>query len=73
MDHRVDLFVEERQPLLLELLRTQGKVRVQDVSAIFGVSPDTIRRDLNRLVRAGLAKSVPIHSTLTAFTPRITT
>jgi DeoR/GlpR family transcriptional regulator of sugar metabolism len=28
---------------------------VQDASARFGVSPDTIRRDLNRLVRAGLA------------------
>jgi DeoR/GlpR family transcriptional regulator of sugar metabolism len=55
VDHRVDLFVEERQELLLELLRTHGKVRVQDVSALFGVSPDTIRRDLNRLVRAGIA------------------
>src|SRR5580704_17658643 len=55
VDSKVDLFVEERQELLLEVLRTHGKVRVQDASARFGVSPDTIRRDLNRLVRAGLA------------------
>jgi DeoR/GlpR family transcriptional regulator of sugar metabolism len=54
VDHQVDLFVEERQELLLELLRTRGKVRVEDASAWFGVSPDTIRRDLNRLVRAGI-------------------
>jgi DeoR/GlpR family transcriptional regulator of sugar metabolism len=54
VDHQVDLFVEERQALLLELLRTRGKVRVEDASAWFGVSPDTIRRDLNRLVRAGI-------------------
>lgn len=55
MDSKADLFVEERQELLLEILRTKGKVRVQDASALFGVSLDTIRRDLNRLVRAGLA------------------
>jgi DeoR family transcriptional regulator, fructose operon transcriptional repressor len=55
VDHQVDLFAEERQELLLELLRTDGKVRVQDAGALFGVSPDTIRRDLNRLVRAGIA------------------
>jgi DeoR/GlpR family transcriptional regulator of sugar metabolism len=55
VDHQVDLFAEERQELLLELLRTDSKVRVQDASALFGVSPDTIRRDLNRLVRAGIA------------------
>jgi DeoR/GlpR family transcriptional regulator of sugar metabolism len=55
VDSKVDLFVEERQELLLQILRTQGKVRVEDASALFGVSPDTIRRDLNRLVRAGLA------------------
>lgn len=55
MDSKVDLFVEERQELLLEVLRTHGKVRVHAASAHFGVSPDTIRRDLNRLVRAGLA------------------
>jgi DeoR/GlpR family transcriptional regulator of sugar metabolism len=55
VDGKVDLFVEERQELLLQILRTQGKVRVDDASALFGVSPDTIRRDLNRLVRVGLA------------------
>jgi DeoR/GlpR family transcriptional regulator of sugar metabolism len=50
-----DLFAEERQALLLEALRTHGKVRVEDASTLFGVSPDTIRRDLNGLVRAGIA------------------
>jgi DeoR/GlpR family transcriptional regulator of sugar metabolism len=55
VDHQVDLFAEERQELLLQLLRTHGKVRVEDASTLFGVSLDTIRRDLNRLVRAGIA------------------
>ena len=55
MEHQVDLFAEERQELLLQLLRTHGKVRVEDASTLFGVSPDTIRRDLNGLVRAGIA------------------
>jgi DeoR/GlpR family transcriptional regulator of sugar metabolism len=55
VDSKVDLFAEERQELLLEVLRANGKVRVQDASTRFGVSPDTIRRDLNRLVRAGIA------------------
>jgi len=55
VEHKVDLFAEERQELLLQLLRTHGKVRVEDASTLFGVSPDTIRRDLNGLVRAGIA------------------
>ncbi|HEX3445356.1 MAG TPA: DeoR family transcriptional regulator, partial [Chthoniobacterales bacterium] len=55
MDPQVDLFAEERQELLLQLLRTHGKVRVEDASTLFGVSLDTIRRDLNRLVRGGIA------------------
>jgi hypothetical protein len=29
VDSKVDLFVEERQELLLQILRTQGKVRVE--------------------------------------------
>jgi DeoR/GlpR family transcriptional regulator of sugar metabolism len=50
-----DFFPEERQGLLLNLLRANGKVLIQDASAQFGVSVDTIRRDLNQLVRAGFA------------------
>jgi len=50
-----DLFPEERQALLLKLLRAKGRLLVQDASTQLGVSVDTIRRDLNRLVRAGFA------------------
>jgi DeoR/GlpR family transcriptional regulator of sugar metabolism len=71
VDSKVDLFVEERQELLLQILRTQGKVRVEDASALFGVSPDTIRRDLNRLVRAGLAYRTHGGALITAKPPDI--
>ena len=71
MDSKVDLFVEERQELLLQILRSQGNVRVEDASALFGVSPDTIRRDLNRLVRAGLAYRTHGGALITAKPPDI--
>jgi DeoR/GlpR family transcriptional regulator of sugar metabolism len=55
---KVDLFAEERQELLLEILRSKGKVFVGNASVHFGVSPDTIRRDLDQFVRVGLASRV---------------
>ena len=50
VDHQADLFAEERQELLRELLQTDGKVRVQDASALFGVKGDGRRHqpELNK-------------------------
>jgi DeoR family transcriptional regulator of aga operon len=41
----------ERRQTIEKLLREQGAVRVADLSARFGVSPSTIRRDLQKLER----------------------
>src|SRR5262249_27180016 len=66
MEGSDDLFPEERQALLLKLLRAKGRLLVQDASTQLGVSVDTIRRDLNRLVRAGFAHRTHGGALLTA-------
>ncbi|MCM1027079.1 MAG: DeoR/GlpR family DNA-binding transcription regulator [Roseburia sp.] len=45
----------ERRNLILEKLQDEKKVVVSELSAAFGVSEETIRRDLDRLDREGLA------------------
>lgn len=49
---------EERRQLVLEKLHQDGKVVASDLSALFGVSEDTVRRDLRELDEAGLLKRV---------------
>jgi DeoR/GlpR family transcriptional regulator of sugar metabolism len=48
----------ERRCLILEALSRDGKVVAADLSAIVGVSHDTIRRDLQDLADAGLLRRV---------------
>lgn len=43
------LFEEERQLKILELIRKQSRVDVQELVAVFNVSESTIRRDLKEL------------------------
>lgn len=50
------LFAEERQRAILEQLRQQGKVTVEELTQIFRVSPPTIRTDLTRLEERGLLR-----------------
>ncbi len=45
----------ERKGLILEKLQEEKKVIVSELSALFGVSEETIRRDLDRLEKEGLA------------------
>ena len=52
------MFVEERQNLILEELRENGKVRVKDLSAKFHVTPDLIRKDLSTLESLGKCKKI---------------
>jgi DeoR/GlpR family transcriptional regulator of sugar metabolism len=52
------LLPQQRQRLLLELVRASGGVRISDVTSDFGVSEMTIRRDLHTLMRAGLLDRV---------------
>ncbi|NLC96736.1 MAG: DeoR/GlpR transcriptional regulator [Erysipelotrichaceae bacterium] len=50
------MFVEERQNKILELLNENGKVRVKDLSLLFKVTEDLIRKDLTTLEDRGLLK-----------------
>lgn len=45
----------ERRNLILEKLQDERKVVVSELSALFGVSEETIRRDLDKLDKEGLA------------------
>ena len=49
---------EERRQLMLEKLAQDGKVVASELSTLFGVSEDTVRRDLRDLDEAGLLKRV---------------
>jgi len=48
----------ERRARIVERVRSEGCVRAAELSAEFGVSSDTIRRDLDELARAGLLARV---------------
>ena len=50
------LFAEERHNKILQMLRKQKKLLVTDLCEVFGVSPATIRNDLNDLEKRGLLK-----------------
>lgn len=47
-----------RQPDILEIARTEGKVTVEDLAARFDVTVQTIRRDLTELANAGKLERV---------------
>ncbi len=47
-----------RQTDILDLARQQGKVTVEDLVARFGVTPQTIRRDLTELAESGQLERV---------------
>ncbi len=49
---------EERQQIIMETLRRDGKIVAADLSAAIFVSEDTIRRDLRDLADAGLIQRV---------------
>lgn len=63
------MFVEERQQRILEMLRDEGKVSVDLLADIFGVSAPTIRADLGalegrRLLRRTHGGAIPLETTL---------
>ncbi|WP_172331694.1 DeoR/GlpR family DNA-binding transcription regulator [Mangrovicoccus sp. HB161399] len=47
-----------RHPQILDIARLEGKVTVEDLVARFGVTPQTIRRDLNDLAESGQLERV---------------
>lgn len=52
------LLGEERREAVVGLLRSEGKVRAAELARQFGVSLDTVRRDLAELADAGLLRRV---------------
>lgn len=52
------MYAEERQHEILRLARTDGRVDVAALSETFGVTSETIRRDLTTLERAGVLRRV---------------
>jgi DeoR/GlpR family transcriptional regulator of sugar metabolism len=55
-DH--DHSVSERRSRILDILNREGKVRVADLSRLFGISEVTIRNDLNALERQDMLERV---------------
>lgn len=53
-----DLLLRERKSLIQEKLRTDGRVLAANLAREFGVSEDTIRRDLREMAAAGLCERV---------------
>lgn len=53
---RPDHSPEERQALLLQRINTEGRVLAAAAAVDFGISEDSIRRDLKELVEAGLVQ-----------------
>lgn len=69
------MLTDERRSLILERLRTQGRVLAADLTAELEVSSDTIRRDLRELDDAGLLRRVhggalPRHGDASSFAAR---
>ena len=50
------MFIEERQQAIEKVLREQGKVRVRELSEMFQVTEDCVRKDLKTLENAGKLK-----------------
>ena len=50
------MFLEERQEAILNLLSRDGKVRVKDLSEMFKVTEDCVRKDLGALEKQGKLK-----------------
>jgi DeoR family fructose operon transcriptional repressor len=57
-DKLEEMNIENRRGRILELLTQKGKVRVIELSKLFGISEVTIRSDLSELEEAGLLERV---------------
>jgi DeoR/GlpR family transcriptional regulator of sugar metabolism len=69
------MLTDERRTVILDRLRTRGRVLATDLSAELEVSPDTVRRDLRELDEAGLLRRVhggalPRHGDASPFAAR---
>ncbi|MET1058726.1 MAG: DeoR/GlpR family DNA-binding transcription regulator [Nocardioides sp.] len=52
------MYAEERQQAIAELVLTRGRLSVLDLARAYGVTAETVRRDLSALERAGRLRRV---------------
>ena len=52
------MLAAQRQDLLLDRLRADGRLVAKDLAAELGLSEDSVRRDLRELAAAGLCQRV---------------
>lgn len=57
-DDRSNVYAEERQKAIAELVRSHGRASVSDLAEQFEVTSETVRRDLASLERAGRLQRV---------------
>jgi len=57
-DKVYELDIEARRKKILEILMQEGKVKVVDLSKLFGISEVTIRNDLSELESAGMLERI---------------
>ncbi|MBE6578193.1 MAG: DeoR/GlpR transcriptional regulator [Ruminococcaceae bacterium] len=50
------MFIEERHEKILETIRKKGKITIGEITASFGISDESARRDLRMLEQRGLCK-----------------
>ncbi|MBQ8800024.1 MAG: DeoR/GlpR transcriptional regulator [Lachnospiraceae bacterium] len=50
------MFMEERQQEIVEIIQTNGKVTIAEITAKYGISDESARRDLRLLEQKGLCK-----------------
>ena len=53
---KTNMLAIERQRIILDKLREDGAVRVVDLSKLFDVTEETVRRDLDKLEKQNLLK-----------------
>src|SRR6478609_6037690 len=53
-----EFLLRERQSVISDRLRTDGRVLAAALAVEFGVSEDTVRRDLREMAAAGLCERV---------------
>jgi DeoR family fructose operon transcriptional repressor len=57
-EHAIDLYAEERRLRIADTVRRRGRVEVASLARDFGVTPETIRRDLTELERLNVLRRV---------------
>ncbi|MBN8888009.1 MAG: DeoR/GlpR transcriptional regulator [Rudaea sp.] len=58
MSTSAETLPQERQQAILDRLREHGRVTATELAALFGVSEDSIRRDLHKLAAQGVCRRV---------------